>query len=59
MVLDESIELEAEPRDGLPKIIGWLLVGFLWIGVGSYAVIESSVAISRYLGVSEYPSASS
>ncbi len=54
VVLDESIELEEEPRENLPKIIGWLLVGFLGIGVGSYAVIESSVAISRYLGISEY-----
>ena len=53
VVLDESIELE-EPRENLPNILGWLLVGFLGIGVGSYAVIESSVAISRYLGVSEY-----
>jgi cation:H+ antiporter len=54
VVLDESIELEEEPRENLPKIIGWLAVGFLGIGVGSYAVIESSIAISRYLGVSEY-----
>ena len=54
VVLDESIELEAEPRENLPKIIGWLTIGFLGIGVGSYSVIESSIAISRYLGVSEY-----
>lgn len=54
VVLDESIELEEEPRENLPKIIGWLAIGFLGIGVGSYAVIESSIAISRYLGVSEY-----
>ena len=54
VVLDESIELEAEPRENLPKIIGWLAIGFLGIGVGSYSVIESSIAISRYLGVSEY-----
>jgi cation:H+ antiporter len=54
VVLDESIELEEEPRENLPKIIGSLAVGFVGIGLGSYAVIESSVAISRYLGVSEY-----
>lgn len=54
VVLDESIELEEEPRENLPRIIGWLAVGFVGIGIGSYAVIESAVVISRYLGVSEY-----
>ena len=54
VVLDESIELEEEPRENLPKIIGWFAVGFVGIGIGSYAVIESSIAISRHFGVSEY-----
>jgi cation:H+ antiporter len=54
VVLDESIEIEEEPRENLPKIIGWLAVGFVGIGFGSYAVIESSIVISRYFGVSEY-----
>jgi len=53
IVLDESIELE-EPEENLPRIFSWLLIGFLGIGIGSYAVIESAVTISRYLGVSEY-----
>ena len=53
VVLDESIELE-EPKENLPMILGWLIVGFIGIGVGSYVVIESAVAISRFLGVSEY-----
>jgi cation:H+ antiporter len=54
VVLDESIELEEEPRENLPRIIGWLAVGFIGIGVGSYAVIEASITISRYFGISEY-----
>ena len=54
VVLDESIDLEEESKEDLPRIIGWLALGFIGIGVGSYAVIESSVAISRYLGISEY-----
>jgi cation:H+ antiporter len=54
VVLDESIELEAEPRENLPKILGWMAAGFAGIGVGSYIVIESSIAISRYFGISEY-----
>ena len=54
VVLDESIELEEEPRENLPRILGWLAIGFIGIGFGSYTVIESSVAISRYLGISEY-----
>lgn len=54
VVLDESIELEDEPRENLPKLIGWLLVGFAGIGIGSYVVIESSIAISRFFGISEY-----
>ena len=53
VVLDESIALE-EPKENIPKIISWLLIGFLGIGIGSYAVIESAVTISRALGVSEY-----
>lgn len=54
VVLDESVELEEESRENLPEILGWLAVGFIGIGIGSYAVIESSIAISRFLGVSEY-----
>lgn len=54
IVMDESIELEEESREDLPGIIGWLAVGFIGIGVGSYAVIESSITISRYFGISEY-----
>jgi cation:H+ antiporter len=53
VVLDESIELE-EPKEDLPKILGWLAIGFIGIGVGSYAVIESAISISRFFGVSEY-----
>ena len=54
VVLDESIELEEEPRENMPKILTWLLIGFAGIGLGSYVVIESSIQISRYLGISEY-----
>ncbi len=54
VVLDESIELEDVPRENLPKIIGWILVGFIGIGIGSYSVIESAITISRFFGISEY-----
>jgi len=54
VVLDESIEMEEEPRENLPKILTWLLIGFTGISVGSYVVITSSITLSRYLGISEY-----
>ena len=53
IVLDESIEIK-EPEENLPKIISWLIIGFLGITIGSYAVIESGIEISRSLGISEY-----
>ena len=53
IILDESIELE-EPKEKLSKIIVLLFLGFIGIGVGSYIVIESAVATSRLLGISEY-----
>lgn len=53
IVLDESLELE-EPKENIRKISAILLAGFVGIAVGSYAVIESSIAISRILGISEY-----
>ncbi|MCW4012612.1 MAG: sodium:calcium antiporter [Candidatus Bathyarchaeota archaeon] len=53
VILDESIEIE-EPKENMSKILGWLLIGFLGIGIGSYAVIESAVTISRAFGISEY-----
>jgi len=53
VVLDDSIEIE-EPKENLSRILSWLALGFIGIGVGSYVVIESAVAISRFLGVSEY-----
>lgn len=53
IVLDESIEIE-EPKEDLSKILGWLTIGFIGIGIGSYVVIESAITISRFFGVSEY-----
>jgi cation:H+ antiporter len=53
VILDESIELE-EPKEKLPEILGNLFLGFIGIGIGSYIVIESAVAVSRVLGISEY-----
>jgi cation:H+ antiporter len=53
VILDESIELE-EPKEKLPLILGNLFLGFIGIGIGSYIVIESAVAVSRVLGISEY-----
>ncbi len=35
-------------------MMSWLTIGFVGVGVGSYAVIESTVMISRFLGISEY-----
>jgi len=45
VVLDESIEIE-EPKENLPRILSWLVLGFIGIGASSYVVIESSVAIT-------------
>jgi cation:H+ antiporter len=53
VILDESIELE-EPQEKLPWILIYLFLGFIGIGIGSYIVIESAVAVSRVLGISEY-----
>jgi cation:H+ antiporter len=53
VILDESIELE-EPKEKLPEILGYLFLGFIGIGIGSYIVIESAIAVSRFLGISEY-----
>jgi cation:H+ antiporter len=53
VVLDESVEIE-EPRENLRRIISLLTVGFVGIGIGSYIVIESAIAISRFFGISEY-----
>lgn len=53
IILDESIELE-EPKEKFWTIFGLLIIGFIGIGLGSYIVIESAVAVSRFLGVSEY-----
>jgi cation:H+ antiporter len=53
VILDESVEIE-EPKENLRRIISWLTVGFIGIGIGSYLVIESAIAISRFFGISEY-----
>lgn len=53
IVLDESIEIE-EPKENLRRILGWLTISFIGIGIGSYAVIESAITISRFFGISEY-----
>jgi cation:H+ antiporter len=53
VILDESIELE-EPKEKLPRILVYLFLGFIGIGLGSYIVIESAIALSRFLGISEY-----
>lgn len=53
VILDESIELE-EPKEKLPRILVYLFLGFVGIGLGSYIVIESAIALSRFLGISEY-----
>ena len=36
------------------RLVTWIIVGFAGIGVGSYLIIESMIAISTALGVSEY-----
>jgi cation:H+ antiporter len=53
IIVDESVDLD-EPKDSLPRMLGWLILGFAGVGLGSYVVIESTIAVSRYLGVSEY-----
>jgi cation:H+ antiporter len=53
IIVDESVDLD-EPRDSIPRMLGWLILGFAGVGLGSYAVIESTISLSRYLGVSEY-----
>jgi cation:H+ antiporter len=53
IIIDKSIELE-EPQEKLSKIFVFLLLGFIGIGIGSYVIIESAVATSRFLGISEY-----
>ncbi len=35
-------------------ILGLPAGGFIGIGIGSYAVIESAITISRFFGISEY-----
>jgi cation:H+ antiporter len=53
IIVDESLDLE-EPQISLPRMLGWLILGFAGVGLGSYAVIESTLTVSRYFGISEY-----
>lgn len=53
IIVDESVALD-KPEDNITKMVMWLIIGFGGVGLGSYAVIESTISLSRYLGVSEY-----
>ena len=53
IIVDESAALD-HPDDNMAKMVGWLIIGFSGVGIGSYLVIESTISLSRSLGVSEY-----
>ena len=50
---DDSEEIPTTENEIL-ELSGYILAGFVGIGIGSYMVIESAITISKALGVSEY-----
>ena len=53
VAVEDSDELIVEDRN-MQKLIFTILLSFIGIGVGSYLVVESVIAISEAFGVSEY-----
>jgi len=56
-----SGQIAADDSEAIPtsdneiiQLAGYILAGFIGIGIGSYMVIESAITISTALGVSEY-----
>lgn len=52
IAVEESEEIR--PKQGIEKMALRIVLGFVGIAVGSYLVVESTIAISSALGVSEY-----
>ncbi len=53
IVAEEGVLL-SEPTEKMSKLVGYLILGFVGIGIGSYIVIESVITISKAFGLSEY-----
>ena len=53
VAVEDSDELVVEDRN-IQKLVIAILLSFIGIGVGSYLVVESVIAISEAFGVSEY-----
>ena len=53
IVAEEGVLL-SEPTEKMSKLVGYIILGFAGIGVGSYLVIDSVINISKAFGLSEY-----
>ncbi|MFC1804146.1 sodium:calcium antiporter, partial [Thermoproteota archaeon] len=53
IVAEEGVLL-SDPEEKMSKLVGYTVLGFAGVGVGSLLVIDSVVTISRVFGLSEY-----
>jgi cation:H+ antiporter len=53
-IIAEEGVLLSEPTEKMSKLVGYIILGFAGIGVGSYLVIDSVINISKAFGLSEY-----